>query len=147
MDKDFIKENPLLTVSTLVLYFGACAGLWHIGFWSVFDVNYLQYIEISDIIKDFAQPAFNSAFSSLFAVFIAGVQHGYLNYNEEYKDKESETYKKNKQVNRQFYVVMLVIVILLLVSTFLFSDKHLRLFLIPMFVGYTTSFLVVKKDF
>src|SRR5258708_4462422 len=47
----FIAIIPFLTI---------CAGLYHIGYWSTFDINILQYLDISDLIKSFIYPFISS---------------------------------------------------------------------------------------
>lgn len=51
-----ISEHPSLVITIIIVYFGICGGLWHIGYWSTFEVNFLQYIDFVDVIKDFIFP-------------------------------------------------------------------------------------------
>lgn len=53
-----IKYKPLLAFA--LPYLMLCAGLWHIGYWSTFKINILQYLDIADIIKSFIYPFISS---------------------------------------------------------------------------------------
>ena len=62
-----MKKPDFAIVSSMsIVYFTACGSLWHIGYWSTFDINILQYISVSDIIKSFIFPFLSSALIILF---------------------------------------------------------------------------------
>jgi hypothetical protein len=66
-------KNNLAVISTiLVVYFTICGTLWHIGYWSTFDINILQYITASDIIKIFIIPFLSSGLILLFSYLAFG---------------------------------------------------------------------------
>lgn len=48
-----------LIVSILVLFITICGGLWHIGYWSTFKFNYLEYASVADIFKSTIYPFFS----------------------------------------------------------------------------------------
>jgi hypothetical protein len=57
-------------ISTIsIVYFTACGALWHIGYWSTFDINILQFISVGDIIKSFVFPFLSSSIVILLAYF------------------------------------------------------------------------------
>lgn len=64
------KINSTLLVTIAISYFGTCAGLWHIGFWSSYDINYLQYIGLTDIIKNFISPFVTSLGTVFLVIFL-----------------------------------------------------------------------------
>lgn len=61
--------DTTLIITLLLLYSGLCAGIWYYGYWSTFEINYMQYIDVTDIIKDFSLP-FVKAMSATFLIFI-----------------------------------------------------------------------------
>lgn len=58
--------RPLLLFS--IPYLTVSAGLYHLAFWSTFDINGLAYIGLQDVIKSFVFP-----FISVFILFVLGV--------------------------------------------------------------------------
>ena len=94
------KLNSTLLITILVLYFGACGGLWYIGFWSIYNINFLQYIGITDIIKDFTFPFITSSgvflLSFLFMTF--------SNYHDRVNDPESVIFGKGRNSKTGVYL-------------------------------------------
>jgi hypothetical protein len=61
-----ISKPEIALISTIsIVYFTICGTLWHLGYWSTFEINILQYLSISDIIKSFVYPFLSSVFVSL----------------------------------------------------------------------------------
>lgn len=146
MENNFIKDNPLATLTTLILYFGACAGLWYVGYWSVFEVNYLQYLEISDIIKDFVEPFFTSAIVVIAVIVLAPLYYHFLDESLDIKktnkpkiDNEA-TPKWTKRIIRGLLFVSIVII-------FLISDKYSRLEMLPSLLAVYLNIYLMKYDF
>jgi len=66
-----LQEFPLTGLATLLLtYITLCGALWHLGYWSTFDFNYLEYASISDLFKSSIYPLIkNSWFIIIVCVF------------------------------------------------------------------------------
>lgn len=75
------RLSPTIFITLLVLYFGTCGSIWHLVFWSNFEINFLQFIGLTEIIKDFAYP-FLSSCAVLTLTFISSTLfHAFENIN------------------------------------------------------------------
>jgi hypothetical protein len=61
METSTNSKFNLAYATLLIAYFTACGGLWHIGYWTTFDINILQYLTLSDIIKSYIIPFITSS--------------------------------------------------------------------------------------
>jgi hypothetical protein len=55
-------ENLKIVSILLLPYFIICGGLYHMAFWGTFDINGLEYIGISEIVKSFVYPFLSTTF-------------------------------------------------------------------------------------
>jgi len=96
------KLNPTIFITFMVLYFGACASIWHLTFWSNFDINFLQFIDITKIIKDFAYPFLSSCAVFTITFIASSLFHVFENVNysraEFVKDEKVELFKTESSI-------------------------------------------------
>lgn len=56
MDKKEFSLPVLLSLATA--FFTFSGGLWHLGYWSTFDINYFEFASITDLFKSTVYPFF-----------------------------------------------------------------------------------------
>ncbi len=62
-DKSENNSISFTTITAFILgYITVCGALWHIGYWSTFDFNYLSYVSFSDLFKSAVQPFLSNLF-------------------------------------------------------------------------------------
>lgn len=134
-----IAENKIIDktfiITILLLYFGTCGGLWHITYWSIYDINYLQYITLSDIIKNFATPFITSAgFSVLiyFAIQVLQFLHRYDNPEAIFFGRGSQT-KVGKFLNK-WSALFITIYGLWIIAIIIFGD-YTKYFYLPLMIA------------
>ena len=71
--KDIIDKISVTTILLLYLFF--CGTIYLISFWSTFDFDITNYIELLDIPKSFVFPLATGLGVSLLTLLIQGVQH------------------------------------------------------------------------
>lgn len=47
-------------ITSIVAYMTITGCFWHMGFWSSFNINFLEYANIADVFKSTIQPFFSS---------------------------------------------------------------------------------------
>ena len=72
----------------LLPYLFACSLGWDISYWSTFDINPFEYLELSDIVKSFIYPLIASSFisiiffliitNSIMVIFVSGLEKVHL---------------------------------------------------------------------
>jgi hypothetical protein len=141
------RPNSTVIITLILLYFGACGGLWHIGFWSTFDINFLQYIGISDIIKDFAFPFITSAgvllFTFLFVTF--------ANYHDRFKDPESFLYGKGRNSKTGIFlnksVIMFITIYTIGILAFAIWGNNNKWTFIPFLISTPLAIFLTNHNF
>ena len=107
------KYSSTFLITFSIFYFGACAGLWHIGYWSTFDINYLQYIGLSDIIKDFVFPFLTSCGIFIISFVVSSIS----NYHDRIDKTESLIYGRGRDSKLGLFLNKWLIIIIPLYFT------------------------------
>jgi hypothetical protein len=124
-----IKYKILFAFS--VPYLTLCAGLWHIGYWSTFDINILQHLDTVDIIKSFIYPFITSVTLYFIGQFISY----FLERKLEVGFAEDRTPAKKLKIIRY---ILLIIITLYVIAVYKYygNDKWIWiLFVVASFIG------------
>jgi len=140
------KINPTFLITFLLLYFGACGGLWHIGYWSTFDINFLQYINLTDIIKSFVYPFAASSGTAL----VLYISTTLANYHDRLDNPESLIFGKGSNTKTGIflnkYVVLIVSLYILALSNFAIFGGNIKWSLIPFLVAVPLSVYLTNRN-
>lgn len=140
------KINPTILITLLILYFGACGGLWHIGFWSTFNINFLQYISLVDIIKSFVYPFITSSGGTLL-IYISTTL---ANYHDRIDNPESLIFGKGSStkvgvfLNR--YKVIIVTLYICTITMFALFGGEVKWYLIPFLIASPLSVYFTNRN-
>lgn len=118
-------QNNLKLISTLILvYFTICGTLWHIGYWSTFDINILQYITVVDLIKSFIIPFLSSgAFLLLGYLFMSyATITDNLNNPQKFDSGKWKDTRVGKYLNKNKYAFLTLHFILISII-FIYGDQ------------------------
>ena len=138
-------------ITILIMYFGTCGGLWHVGYWSTFDINYLQYVGLTDIIKNFAIPFLRTAGISIILYFVTNIlQFANRQDNPDalYYGRASQT-KAGIFLNKWSFIFMTIYfisIILILIYDDYKKYTYLPLYIsIPISIYFTNQGLFYKQ--
>lgn len=130
--------NIKLLLVIVIPYLTICAGLWHIGYWSTFDINILQHLDTADIIKSFIYPFVYSVLMYFGGQIIATIFFkNSLLWQKEFKygGAEETMHPKRLKIIR-FVLSGISIIFIVIAYIFLGSDKWVWiLFIIATFIG------------
>ena len=141
------KVNLSFLISVLILYFGLCGGLWHLGFWSTFDINFLQYINLTDIIKSFVFP-FITATGYVLIGFIATTL---ANYHDRLDNPESLVFGMGsntpfgKFLNKN--VEIIVFLYIFGITVFAITGGQIKYLLIPFLIASPLSIYLTNRNY
>jgi len=101
-------------------YFTVCGGLYHLVFWSTFDINGLAYIGLQDVIKSFIYP-----FISLFILFFFGIilNETFLNSDKILPSGGGRNTNLGKKLNSNIGIKISLIAWLAMVVILYFNDN------------------------
>jgi hypothetical protein len=126
-----IKDYKTLLIFSIP-YFTACGGLYHLAFWSTFDINGLAYIGLQDVIKSFVYP-----FISLFILFVFSVilNETIFRTDKIFPSGGGRTTNLGKKLNSNIGISISLIVWLTIVLILFFNDNIDRWYLWAIVTG------------
>lgn len=135
-------ESKIKTVFALFIpYAFFCAGLYHLSFWSTFNINIFSFFGLTDIITTYIYPFFLSASVSLLAWIIQYILiQKILPYGGGNDGKKST--KKEA-----FLILMISLYLISIFAIWLNTDKIYRVFFIsimimPIISSFVTEILI-----
>lgn len=141
------KYNTTLLITVLLFYFGACGGLWHIGYWSTFDINYLQYIGLTDIIKDFAFPFLTSCGVSIISFAFTTIS----SYHDRIDDPNSVLFGKGRETKTGIFLnKWVVLFVSMYYSGLLFFaiwGSDIKWYLLPFLISIPFATFLTNRGF
>lgn len=114
-----MKDYKTLLIFSIP-YFTVCGGLYHVAFWSTFDINGLAYIGLQDVIKSFVYP-----FISLFILFFFGMifNEAFLSSDKILPSGEGRNTNLGKKLNSNIGIKISLIAWLTIVVIIYFNDN------------------------
>jgi hypothetical protein len=91
----------------LISFFTICSGIYHITYWSTFDLNGLSYISISDLIKSYVYPFVASVAVALFNFLIINL---FFNKTGLMPSGEGRNTNIGQKLNSKLSISILIIV-------------------------------------
>lgn len=125
-----LKNNLTVISSIMIVYFTICGTLWHIGYWSTFDINILQYITVGEIIKSFIIPFLSSGIIFLITYFTINYVTiaDNINKTDKYFSGKGKDTRVGRYLNKNKYF-FLTCYFVLLFFIYLFASHPKWLFL------------------
>jgi hypothetical protein len=123
-------------------YFTICGGLYHIAYWSTFNINGFEYFGITDLIKSFVYPFF-SFFTTFFIVFFIVN----LLYNPK-KSPPRDSAKENKFrkfIDSNIVTLLLITAWIILLSYFFNHGNKDRWFSWVVFAEFPLTIYLYRK--
>jgi hypothetical protein len=132
------NQRYKILLAFAIPYLTLCAGLWHIGYWSTFDINILEHLDIADIIKSFIYPFISSvAFYFGGQIIISLIFQNSLLWQKEFKYGGAEEAIKPKRLKVIRYIIAgLTIVLLVLIFRYGGDERWIwSFFIIATYIG------------
>ena len=117
--KEFFSKIPIVTIS--VVYLFICGTLYLFGYWSTFDFDITNYIELLDIPKSFVFPLFTGIGVSTISIVVQGILNSTKKIDKDrsinepllknIKDVPTNVVTKRILVDFDFWAVVILVVI------------------------------------
>lgn len=125
MEERTLKSEFAILSTVSIIYFTTCGALWHLGYWSTFDINILQYISVTDIIKSFVFPFLSSAIVLLFSYFVINYMTIADNIGkpDQYLSGRGKNTKIGQNLNKNKFF-FLTIYLCFLVTLYIYGNEY-----------------------
>jgi hypothetical protein len=147
------KEYSIPTLSALIIgYITTCGILWHIGYWSTFDFNYLEYANLSDLFKVTLYPFLSTIWVLLATLLFSGGLSGVItlsimNYHRNRIAKGKIVSTTNEQGRPSSHLIYLIITLCIFVSgCLIMASPNGNLVLSTWLIGFAVSLLVYSQN-
>lgn len=118
--KELISKVSLTSLIILYLFF--CGTLYLISYWSTFDFDITNYIDLLDIPKSFVYP-FSSVLGITFIGFLFQIFHGLLDKNEK-GEKKKDIIAMQSRWNRRMIVLGYLSLIVLFICALSYKPRR-----------------------
>lgn len=141
-------QNNLKLISTfMVVYFTICGTLWHIGYWSTFNINILQYITVVDLIKSFIFPFLSSGvfllFGYLFTSYVTIADN--INNPQKISSGKWRNTRVGKYLNKNKYGILTIY--FCLISIIFIYGSHPKWILLPFLIAIPMGIILSHRKF
>lgn len=130
-----------ISIALIIPYVFLCSGLYHIAFWTPFQINILTFLDITDIIKSIILPFLYSSFASIAYLVIL-----YMPSYETFSGINIKDRKQNKSMNIVWSLVRISYSILIMFFLLVDESKWKGLY-VPWIITPALYYIVVKVIF
>ncbi|HPG12774.1 MAG TPA: hypothetical protein PLU37_14670 [Chitinophagaceae bacterium] len=134
----FLKYLP-----ALLLYFTLSGGLWHLGFWATFKINYLEFINVADVFKSTIFPFLDNVWPFISFILPIAVWGITIIFHDNSKEK------KHAKVVTYPVLILLMMLFSLVISIFsgIYFTSEQQWRILPISLAFFIGTILFAIDF
>lgn len=124
-------------------YFTICGGIYHLAFWSTFDINGLAYLGLQDIIKSFIYPFISIFIFSFFGLLFSEV---FMNPDKILPPGGGANTKFGQKLNSEIGITISLFIWFNIVLLLYFWDNIYKWFLLVVIIGLLPFIIIIRHQ-